>query len=84
MIGQTGPRGEGFPSAKLGTAVAVSNSTAASTSKSFFMVLLLFWEMASVVLCTMRRAVGREGLVQQVFGKSKFSWNGEPHYKTYR
>jgi hypothetical protein len=32
---------EGIPSAKLGTAAVVSNNTAASRSRSFFMVLVL-------------------------------------------
>jgi hypothetical protein len=42
VIGQVCPVGQGLPSAKLGTVTVVSNRTAASTSKSFFMVLLLF------------------------------------------
>jgi hypothetical protein len=38
VIGQDVPRGYGLPSAKLGTVAVVSNTTAASTSKSLFMV----------------------------------------------
>ena len=57
VIGQDAVWGKGFPSAKLGTAAVVSNTTAASTSKSFFMVWLLFWGWLSLV--TLHNASGR-------------------------
>ena len=62
-----------MPSAKLGTVAVVSNTIAASTSKSLFMVLVLFggngfhW-----LLCPMQLAAGQKPFIPPVFGKSKF------------
>jgi hypothetical protein len=41
VVGHVGLRGQGSPSAKLGTVAVVINRTAASTSRSFFTVFLL-------------------------------------------
>jgi hypothetical protein len=71
VVGHVGLRGQGSPSAKLGTVAVVINRTAASTSRSFFTVFLLLKRKVSVVLCALPRAVGRERLALQVFGKSK-------------
>ena len=63
----------GLPSAKLGMVAVVSNTTAASTSRSLFTAFLLCGTDLRGLLCTSQRHTGKKPWIRQVSGKSKFS-----------